>query len=517
MPKAASNPYAPGYPVAPRLFAGRRSALETIRRSFDASCDGHLTNVFIEGAWGIGKTSLLDKVRPELQERGPVVKEDVTVAGDQTRDFLIAILNELLGVAGISGDELDVSSGWDRRSIRRSLKAIWEALKDQGHAIVVITLDNLERARPEFLADVRDIFQSLRSEGARYMLIFAGKVLPIPGVSAADPTARFFQRLPIGPLEEDESVEAIQKPIQFGYEISFVDEAARLIHRRAAGHPYFLKAICSAVFEISHGRGVIDSRWLSKRWPEVEESLEVAKFGDEFKDLPEGEKETLLRASLLGATFEAKELRQKIKKSLDTYLRRLSADRGLLRRLPGHGTYEVYHPLFRTFLQAKARERKMKPPGHRRVEERRPVQGREEVEDIIRRAASKSLDLLDEHFRGRAVSFLEAAGAGVSIRVLMAPDPAWPKTLSALQEMHHDLRKRVEVRQWPKSDANPVPWHVRFLVGDREAWEISHSLDGIGKKTTHFTDKTVVRDQLARDFERWWKESRKTFPPESVP
>lgn len=509
-----ANPYAPGYPVAPNLFAGRQEALDALLRSFNSSRAGHLTNVFVEGEWGIGKTSILFRVRPQLEEAGCVIREDVVpdTKEDQFREFFSAVVNELSVVGAIPIDHLDHSGG--RRGVRRTLQIIWSALKDRGHEVVVLMLDNVERAKAEFLSEVRDLFQYLRENGARYMLLFAGRSLPAGERSAANPTARFFQRLPIGPMTEAEGVEAIRKPLEvLGYEMSLTADAARLIYDRAAGHPFFLKSISSAVFEIARGTGEIDHEWLRTYWRKVEESLEVSKFSGEFADLSAGERETLLRASLLDRSFEAKDLRGDIPKSLDTYLRRLTSA-GLLRR-SGHGSYEIYHALFRSFLSGKAGERNLRDGSHRSVKEKRTALGRAEVEEIIERIAERQLDIVDEHFRGRAVSFLEAAGPGVRMRVLMAPDGPWPKTLRALGELELSIRKRVEVREWPKSDASPVPWHVRFIVGDKGAWEITHSLDGVGRKTTYFTDKGAARNALAADFERWWKESRSIFPSSS--
>ncbi len=515
MARIATNPYAPGYPAPPRLFAGRRSALESIRSFFNATCEGHLNNVFIEGEWGIGKTSLLDKLSPELQEYAPVVKEDLVVSNkgdDQLAEFLVPVLTELSERAELDLDDLPIgNSGVTRSNLRLSLKVLWDRLFERHHRAVVLMLDNLERAKPEFLDDVRDIFQYLGGQGARYMLVFAGKSLPVSGVSAANPVSRFFHRLPIDVFAEDESVEAICKPLRVGYVISITDGAARLIHERAAGHPYFLKAICSAVFDLANGEGTVDPEWMHKGWPEVEESLSTLRFANEFRDLPDGEKETLLRASLLGSTFEPKELRSFIPKSLDIFLSRLSADRTLLRKLQ-RGEYEVYHPLFREFLRAEAVRRNMKATRSRNVPERRPAMGRDEVEEIIRSIGKKRLDVLDQHFRGRAVSFLEASEPGVKIRVLMGPDPQWSGTQRLLKELHEELRDRIEIREWPASQENPVPWHVRFVLGESGAFEVSHSLDGVGRKATYFTDKNDSREVLSRDFERWWKASRKVFP-----
>ncbi len=511
MRKASANPYVPNLPVNPRLFAGRRPALEELRRSIQATREGHPTHVFIEGEWGIGKTSLLQRIKPEFQASGPVVKDDVA-SENQSAEFFVPVFRELLGAADLGPEILGAAQALDRRAVRQSLMTLWRRLsEDKGLQTVVLMLDNLERARPEFLADVRDHFQQLGADGARYMLVFAGKALPVSSRSASDPLRRLFKRLPIGPLQEDESVEAIRKPLEIGYDLSVSEEAARLIHERAGGHPFFLTLICRELFDLAGGRGVIDRNWLTRSWSEVEERLAAAKFTDEFKNLSDGEKDTLLRASLLGDEFEPKELRSVIRTSLDTYLRRLVQD-GLLHRGPSHGTYGIYHPLFRAFLRTRARERRMKPSLHLRVSEAHPVRGREEITELIRRIAIKRLDILDQHFRGRAVSYLEDLGPAVRVRILMGHDPAWSKTLRSLGELEMKLRNRIEVRAWPEAQDNPVPWHLRVLLGDREVWEISHSLDGVGKKLTTGTDQTTRREEYQHDFDRWWERSRRVFP-----
>ncbi len=219
-----------------------------------------------------------------------------------------------------------------------------------------------------------------------------------------------------------------------------------------------------------------------------------------------------MHASLHGPQFEAKELRAVIKTSLDTYLNRLLNKKQLLRS-PSRGVYQLYHPLFRTYLQAKAAEKKLKSRASTVVPEGRPVLGREEVEARIASAAMRKLDIVDQHFRGRAVSMLEAVGAGVRIRILMGEDPQWSKTLRLLGDLDIDLRKRIEVRAWPdKSEAKPVPWHFRCLIGDREVWRFDHSLDGAGKKLARFTDDSADRKRHEQDFARWWRDGRPVFP-----
>ena len=514
------NPYAHGSPADPvRDFAGREQELRRVRDCFESTRRGSVTHVFIEGDFGIGKTSLLSKLTPEFQEHGPVISEDLSDNLDQEQWFYSGLFSDLVERQpdGAAGDILAWVDAQDRRGIRKRLKQLWDGLQmgDVSPGAIVVMLDNLERARPEFLAGVRDVFQRLAQEGARYMLIFAGKHLPGVGETAADPVGRFFNpRLVLRPFTERESVEAVMMPVRF-VAFSITEEAARLIHERSEGHPYFLKLICHETYERAGPTGVVDVPALEEMWPDIEEGLETsAEFGKKFGALPEGEQVTLLHASLLGAEFEAKELRKQIPKSLDTYLSRLVEARGLLRN-PARGRYQIYHQLFRTYLSSKAQAQRLRPVAPVIVvPEGRPVLGRQEVEARIAEAAVTRLDIIDQHFRGRAVTMLEAVGPSVRVRILMGDDPQWgEKTLPLLGELELGLRKRIEVRAWPQSAEKPVPWHFRCLIGDKKIWRFDHSLDGAGKKLARFTDDTMGRKQHELDFKRWWQESEQVFPP----
>lgn len=509
------NPYAHGQPADPvKDFAGREDELKRVRACVESSRAGNLTNVFIEGEWGIGKTSILNKLRPELEEHGLVISEDLSEGPQQSVWFFSNIFSAL---ADASPNEVepvdfhDLLSG-NHQKLRKRLKAAWDELRDKREIeVVVIMLDNLERAQPEFLTSVRDIFQRLGIEGARYMLVFAGRTLPIAGNHASDPVGRFFNpRLIVHPLDEATSIEAIKKPVRF-VSFSFTDEAARLIHSRTAGHPHFLKLVCHHIYDLAGGEGAIDETRLADLWPKVEDRLVDDRFGVQFMQLSDGEQTTLLHASLLGSRFAAKELRGTVK-SLDTFLDRLR--KGELLRLVTRGIYEIYHPLFRTYLQAQAVERKLESTTVISVPEGKPASGRGQIEDCFMSAASKKLDILDQHFRGRAVAMLESVEPGVKIRILMGEDPAWnSKTESRLKELEPELRKRIEVRAWPdKSAGKPVPWHFRCLIGDREAWSYDHSFEGAGKKKAYLRNDTAKRAELQKDFNRWWGESKPIFP-----
>jgi len=507
------NPYAHGHPADPvKDFAGREDELKRVRACVDSSRAGNLTNAFIEGEWGIGKTSLLNKLRPELEEHGLVISEDL--ADDEQALWFYSNIFGALAEANPAGPELEQSKGLDpgdSRRIRKLLKEAWDQLhEERGIEIIVIMLDNLEGAKPEFLSSVRTVFQRLAQEGARYMLLFAGRTLPIAGNHASDPVGRFFNpRIVLRPFEEATSIEVIKKPVRF-ISFSFTDEAAQLIHGRAAGHPHFLKLICHHTYDLADGEGTIDAARLGELWPKIEDRLIDDRFGRQFTDLSEGEQTTLLHASLLGPRFEAKELRGTIK-SLDTFLDRLR--KGELLRSVSRGVYELYHPLFRTYLRAMAEDRDLKSTTIIDLPGGRPVGARLKIEACLASAATRKLDIIDEHFRERAVSMLEAVRTGVKIRVLMGEDVQWSGTLRLLKDLEGQLRARIEVRAWPdKSEGKPIPWHLRCIIGEKGAWMSDHSFNGVGKKTAYLTDHTANRARLQRDFDLWWEASKRIFP-----
>ncbi len=509
------NPYDPGNAVMPKHFAGRATQIRGNPRCFESCRAGHPTHVFVQGAWGLGKTSLLLRLHPELEEDGTVIRESLPLGTMQRVQFYTAVFAALFAkvpdVASAAELVAVTQSFQSPSGVRQSLQILMEAVQALGRGPVVIMLDELERAQPEFLGELRDLFQRLGQDGARHMLLFAGRELPTATSDATDPVRRFFQYVPVDRMNEVESVEAIRRPILFLPGFTIDDEGAQVIHRRASGHPYFLKKICHEVFNLLDGQGVVDSEWLRRNWTRIEEKLARDRFQSEVNGLPTAERDVLLHASLLDQPFQVRALRSVLERAPDLPLMRLR-DRGLVHR-PSRGVYEIYHPLFRQYLQVLAlREGIPSSPTMGYVPEGRPVLGRQQLETIVREAARSWLDILDQHFREDAVSLLEAVQKGVRIRVLMGEDKAWTKTRRYLERLHGDVRSRVEIRAWVASSDRPFPAHVRLVLGDLRCWESSHSLGAAGQKATTFTDKSDDRRLPRSEFDRWWKESKIIFP-----
>lgn len=358
------NPYNPGNPVKPVHFAGRMAEIEEFRVKLAAAKNGFPGSIFVQGEWGIGKTSLLKKMHPEFSRHGVVIREDVPEgsAANQIRALYPAIFQDLKAETRMEV-ETDSEIDYDQpRTLRVLLTKLISALWEQKNQLTIVVLDNMERAQPEFLAGVKDVFQRVGEDAPHFMLVFAGKLLPGAGEHASDPIARFFQTIPVGPMKDDEALEAISKPIEFDPDFRIDAEAAQMIQERADGHPYFLKQICSHVFQCSGGEGKIDCGWLERHWGEIETGLEHTRFRSEFVDLPKAESTTLMFGSLHGVEFPRSAVSGLKDSTLDSALRRLTKDRGLLRSA-ARGVYAFYHPLFHAYVLTKANSEGLEVPG----------------------------------------------------------------------------------------------------------------------------------------------------------
>lgn len=363
MREMSVNPYSPGNPVDPKHFAGRLDIIDEVRKGIETCKAGFPTNIFIQGDWGIGKTSLIRKLMPILEEHiGLVVRSEVD--GSQAKDQSFAFFSEVLDSMSqkLPGnpesdddedDDIEIPSYSHYNNTRRMQEHMTEnlsRLRNERGLMVAIVLDNLETAESKFIKRVKDVFQRVEEDEKHFMLLFAGKELPGVGESAADPVGRFFRTIPVGPLDLEETREAIAKPIRLIADFRVEDDAADFIYQRTEGHPYFIKQICSRAFTLANGQDTIDTLWLEKHWDKIEAELSDQRFQDELGDLPASQREVLMQACWIGNEFRRADLYSEKTDTLDSAIKRLCDERQLIKRV-NRGTYRFYHPLFHNFVR----------------------------------------------------------------------------------------------------------------------------------------------------------------------
>ena len=270
----------------PPFLAGR----EEEKRDFAHLLDqvSVLDNLVLTGLRGVGKTVLLDTLKPIAREKGWLwvgndlsessslsesnlsvrILADLAVAtsavvvstqerpdlgfvptsetDEQTLDF-----NALLG---ISND----TPGLVSDKLKAVLERTWESLKPLGIQGVVFAYDEAQNladhtSKDEYpLSLLLDVFQSIQRKGTPYMLALTGLPTLFPKLVEARTFAeRMFHIIMLDRLSEQASTDAIVKPVEnSGSLINFTPESVKRIYEVSRGYPYFIQYLCREAFDI---------------------------------------------------------------------------------------------------------------------------------------------------------------------------------------------------------------------------------------------------------------------------
>ena len=109
-------------------------------------------------------------------------------------------------------------------------------------------------AKDQFpLSLLLDVFQSVQRIGICYMLALTGLPTLFPKlVEARTYSERMFHVIFLNPLDQDETKEAVRKPIEESdvCPIGFDDESLTIVWRQTKGYPYFIQYVCREIFDI---------------------------------------------------------------------------------------------------------------------------------------------------------------------------------------------------------------------------------------------------------------------------
>ncbi|HEX3392608.1 MAG TPA: AAA family ATPase [Solirubrobacteraceae bacterium] len=275
------NPFRPGAGHAPPYLAGRVGEREEFERLLRQTTI--LENLVLTGLRGVGKTVLLDSLKPIALERGwhwvgADLSESVSVSEESLAVRILADLSvigsrmtvatsDAVGFAGVADERrLDFAtlrSAYEQTPglVADKLKAVLEIVaaavaREGGHG-VIFAYDEAQtladrRAENEFpLSVLLDVFQSIQRKGIKFMLVLAGLPTLFPKlVEARTFSERMFRVLTLDRLDEPDSREAIMRPVEHaGCPIRFDEESIVLVVRESGGYPYFIQFICREVYD----------------------------------------------------------------------------------------------------------------------------------------------------------------------------------------------------------------------------------------------------------------------------
>ncbi len=271
----------------PPHLAGREREYDEFDRLLKQ--DEILENLVLTGLQGVGKTVLLETFKPRAVQNGWLwAAADLSESASITE---VALAQRLLADLALVTSSMTVmqppasqpvgfaasaepqetplshavlsavygeTPGLVSDKIKATLEFAWEHLRQQGQYKVIFAYDEAQNlsdhaSKDQFpLSVLLDVFQSIQKKGIPFMLVLAGLPTLFPRlVDARTYAERMFRVVTLIKLNEDESREAILKPIEVAEcPINFSGSSVETVIRESGGYPYFIQFICREVFDV---------------------------------------------------------------------------------------------------------------------------------------------------------------------------------------------------------------------------------------------------------------------------
>lgn len=335
-----SNPFRPGAGHSPPYLAGRQTEREEFLRLLEQGAV--LENMVLTGLRGVGKTVLLDSLKPLATGRGWIwvgadLSESASLSEENLAIRLCADLSPITSNVVVSRDEVrrvgfaaeheivertlgyetlreayNGIPGLPTDKIKGVLEIAWRALSNIPNVRgVIFAYDEAQNlsdrsAKEQYpLSLLLDSLQSLQKKGLPLMLVLTGLPTLFPKlVEARTFSERMFRVVPLGRLSESESEEAIRRPIEDEQcPIKLRDSSVRKIVENSGGYPYFIQFICKEVYDAfiqRHDRGESASIPVAA----IQQKLDVDFFSGRWARVTDRQRELLVVISRLESCEE---------------------------------------------------------------------------------------------------------------------------------------------------------------------------------------------------------------------
>jgi len=359
-----SNPFRPGAGHMPPYLAGRDEEFREFSRLLEQ--DVVLENLVVTGLRGVGKTVLLDKLKPRAMKKGWLwvgtdLSETTSLSEENIAIRMMADLSVVTSTIPVAEYEVptfgfhpaekktqrldyetmtylfEQTPGLTSDKLKAVLEVAWEALECLEIPGLIFAYDEAQNmddhsAKEEYpLSLMLDVFQSIQKRGAKMMLLLCGLPTLFPKlVEARTFSERMFRVMFLDRLNEQQSRDAIVKPVE-QLPVKMSEQSVAVTIKESGGYPYFIQFFCREVYDVflrNMGKEVavpfteiirkLDTDFFAGRW---------AKATDRQRDLlqiiatlPTCEKEftiqEVVRASAKGASkpFSASQVSQMLNK-----------------------------------------------------------------------------------------------------------------------------------------------------------------------------------------------------------
>jgi AAA ATPase domain len=392
------NPFRPGAGQKPLYLAGRTSEQDQFKRLLAQTPVSQ--NATVTGLRGVGKTVLLEELKPIAQSAGWLwtgndLSESTSLTEERISTRIVVDLATLLGplmtlTKSTTGVGFTPTSTTDKKPV--DFKDLWKIYESQAGLAsdklkaVVLAVSNLlagtrikgvvfaydeaqnlsdHAAKGEFpLSLLLDVFSSVQRVNTRlqFLLVLSGLPTLFPKLNEARTyTERMFHVMQLEQLNDGDAREAILKPIEITKsDLKFSDSVVDTIRNMSGGYPYFIQYICKEVFDAWIGRmragkapsipseeifSKLDQDFFAPRWARATDRQQA--FMHVIATLENSDGEFSVQ-EIVGASKAA--LLKGFSPSHATQMLQALAERGLVYK-NSRGRYRLAVPLMSRFIQ----------------------------------------------------------------------------------------------------------------------------------------------------------------------
>jgi hypothetical protein len=291
---AFTNPFRPGAGHMPPYLAGRQKEKVEFARLLEQHVI--LENLVLTGLRGVGKTVLLDTLKPVAIQNGWLwvgadLSESMSISEARVCVRLMSDLAPLTSSLVVTREApkfgfarqgrrvhhsvdfdamseiFDATPGLAADKLKAVLEFVWACLQAQRIRGVIFAYDEAQNLSDHAddkeypLSLLLEVFQSLQKKQVPFMLVMAGLPTLFPKlVDARTFAERMFHVIFLSRLDEADSRDAIIKPIQDARcPVKLRADSVRLITDVSGGYPYFIQFICREVYDAFLQKGLARS------------------------------------------------------------------------------------------------------------------------------------------------------------------------------------------------------------------------------------------------------------------
>lgn len=287
------NPFRPGAGTKPVFLAGRDHEQKEFLGALKQTPLSQ--NIIITGLRGVGKTVLLDELKPIAHANnwlwtGNDLSEQASMSEESVATRLVVDLSALLKpLVSYREEELpfgfvppaktakdrplhfndlwqvyQTTAGFPADKLKAVLEHVASMIAPTRVNGIVFAYDEAQnmsdhRETGQFpLSLIVDVFSSMqkRELGCKFLLVLTGLPTLVPKLNEARTyTERMFHTLLLDRLSDKDAREAIKRPIEItGSTLTFTDKAIDLIMQESKGYPFLIQYICKEVFDAWIGK-----------------------------------------------------------------------------------------------------------------------------------------------------------------------------------------------------------------------------------------------------------------------